>query len=180
MNSEEYRTQIDRLIREESGEVVLNGSHAHAAIILERMFSNASQCMEIITRRFDPRIFGTAETIEQAELFLGVPNRACRILVEEINDDALATHPFWEANRRFAESGNLEIRRIPDAFHKVINFNYAVMDDRGFRFEEDKTEAVAFARFGKDAHDFTVKLKSIFAKIWGLSIPVSLKEKQPA
>lgn len=136
--------------------------------------------MEILTRKFDPRIYGTAATVEEAGLFLGEPDRACRILVEEVNEDSFGSHPFCVENAIFAESGNLEIRQIPEKIRELIEFNFAVMDDKGFRFEKDKKEAIALARFGEGSEEFVEKLKKIFSMIWEVSSPVNIREKQAA
>lgn len=177
MNTEDYRNHIDRAIREESSETILNGSHTHATIIIERMFAHARDCVHLMTRRFDPRIYGTSETVEQAKLFLGESDRVCRILIEEIDDLAFATHPFVEALSENIQAGNLEIRQVPKSLADIIKFNYALMDDRGFRFEEDKREAVAVAAFGPETARFVESLKRIFDKTWAQSSKVSPEQR---
>ena len=180
MNSDEYRNLIDRAIRDGSGEPILNGSHAHATVIVERMFAHAKETMRILTRKFDPRIYGTTDTVEQAKLFLGDPNRKCKILIEQISPEALDTHPFMEEMSPFLASGNLQICQVPKFARELINVNFAVMDERGFRFEEDKTEAVALAVFGGAGSKLTTSLRVLYDKIWTLSESHPLPQRDMA
>jgi hypothetical protein len=173
MNLEDYRGHIDRVIREMDGETVLNGSHSHATILIERMFANASETMDILTRKFDPRVFGTSEAIEQAELFLGDPDRKARILLEEFNDSHLDAHPFIQRLKGFFATEGLEIRVLPKPIAKKVNVNFAVMDNTGYRFERDKSKPVAVAAFGKA--EFPEKLKEFFDALWEMSNPVKLQ-----
>jgi hypothetical protein len=168
MNPEDYRNHIDRVIREMSGETVLNGSHAHATILIERMFANASQSIEVLTRKFDPRIFGTSEVIEQAELFLGDKDRRAKILLEEVDEELLEVHPFSEKLKKYREQGNLEIKVLPPSYAETVDFNFAIMDDTGYRFERDKSKPVAVAAFGGDMV-FAKRLKDFFASLWRIS-----------
>jgi hypothetical protein len=178
MNLEDYRGHIDRVIREMSGETVLNGSHSHATILIERMFANAERSMDILTRKFDPRVFGTSEAIEQAELFLGDSDRKARVLLEELEESHLSSHPFIQRLRGFWEFGNLEIKVLPKKYADDINLNFAVMDDSGYRFERDKSKPIAVAAFGDK--DFPKRLKEFFDTLWDISAPVQLSELAPA
>lgn len=165
MSDSAYRAKIDRLIREMSGEVVLNGSHGHAAIILERMFANAKEKVRILSRTLDPRIYGTPETVAHADLFLGLPNREARVLIEEpagLDSD----HPFLGRLRRHK---NLQVRVVPPHLRRPIQINFAVMDACGLRFEQDKTEATAIALFGRA--ELTQALIDLFEQVWNSSEP---------
>jgi hypothetical protein len=172
MNLEDYRGHIDRVIREMTGETVLNGSHSHATILIERMFANAEHSMDILTRKFDPRVFGTSEAIEQAELFLGDSDRKARVLLEEVDESHLSSHPFIQKLRGFWGPGNLEIKVLPTHLAQGINVNFAVMDDSGYRFERDKSRPVAVAAFGEK--EFPARLKEFFNSLWDMSKPVQL------
>lgn len=170
--SEPYRSRIDRLIKEMTGELVLNGSPEHATVIVERMLANAATDVSILTRRFDPRIYGTEETVAQARLCLGDSNRSIEILIEQVNAETLSQHPFVVGNKPAIEAGNLKFRALHPEWASNVAFNFAVMDDNGYRFERDKTEPVATAAFGQT--DFVARLRTIFANLWNASAPISL------
>ena len=172
MDSEEYRNEIERAIKEMAGKPILNGSHAHASIIIERMFANARGCVQILTRKFDPRIYGTSETVEEARLYLGQPDRKCRILVEEYDQTSFENHPFILRMSPFFEAGNVQVRRLTEYYANIVNVNFSLMDESGFRFEEDKKEAVAVAAFGSGTENFVKSLQSLFDSLWQKAIPV--------
>lgn len=171
MNAEEYRSQIDRLIREMSGEVILNGSHAHASIIIERMFANAEREVDILSRRFDPRIYGTCEALEQAELLLGDPDRRIRILLEDSEAINLPEHPFLVRLRQHFGQ-NLDVRQLPQDMRPSVTVNFAVMDEAGYRLEQEKQDSVAVASFGATA--FVKRLREFFQVVWTRSAQVPL------
>lgn len=169
MNIDDYRSHIDRLIREMRNETVLNGSHAHASVIVERMFANANDGVDILSRTFDPRIYGTYEAIEQARLMVADPRRSIRILVEDIDDDSIKHHPFFSKIQRVVRN-NLQVKQIPESLKNAVDINFATLDDFGYRMEEDKSEAVAVANFG-DRKTVAI-LKSFFNDLWRVGRPV--------
>jgi hypothetical protein len=171
MDIDEYRSHINRLVSEMAGETVLNGSHAHAAIIVERMFANAKSEMSILTRNFDSRIYGAKETVEQAELFLGNPDRKANIIIENLDSVALERHPFW---KRLNDYPNLTFYHLKPELSHSIKVNFSVMDNNGYRFEKDKTEPVAIASFGDTG--FAGQLKNLFSKIMNLSQPYGVMQ----
>lgn len=174
MSPDEYRSRIDQLIREDQGDLVMNGTPEHAAIITERMFANADQNISILAERLDNRIFGASSTLEQAKLFLaGRADRKIEIIVENVDDVALETHPFFQGLSAAIESGQLLIRRLPEAVSRLMPFNFTLMDDRGFRFESDKAQPVANAAFGDTP--FTQTLRGVFNSLWKRADPVNLK-----
>ena len=172
MNIDTYRQQIDRLIWEKTGEIVLNGSHDHAAVIIERMLANAKADVAIMARRFDRRIYGTPETIKQANLYLEDPERRLEILVEEGDAATLSAHPFVVANAAALAAGNLKIGRITEPAAEIVDVNFSVMDDDGYRVETDGDKAIATAAFGATA--FTAQLRTVFDTLWRLSTPLEL------
>ena len=167
MPTDIYRLEVDRLIAEQSGEILLNGSANHASIIVERMFANASDAVRIVSRRLDPRIYGTHELVEQAKLFFGVPERKTEILVE--SKDELISHPLLKA---ISHEKNVELRHIPERLHEAVAFNFSTMDDCGYRFEEDKKKAVAMAKFGDLG--FTKRLNTLFDSLWDQSTLIEI------
>jgi hypothetical protein len=176
MDADSYRAHIDRLILQQSGEIVLNGSHSHATIIIERMFANANHSIDILCRRFDPRIFGTPELVEQAYLFLGGFECRARIIIEDISAERLEHHPFIERCKSFVEGSVLVVKQLPEAISQTSNINFAVMDRVGIRFESDKTAAAAVASFGNS--ELVDKASALFDNLWQRSKEISLPLSQ--
>jgi len=170
MATQTYRTQVDRLIAEGSGEILLNGSAAHASIIVERMFTHARNCVRILSRRLDPRIYGGSEIVEAATLYSSVPERKIKILLE--SEKELEAHPLLKA---VFDDENVQIKLIPEFLHESVGFNFSTMDDYGTRFEENKSEAVAIAQFGND--QYTKRLNDLFDRLWNLSSDFNSTDK---
>lgn len=164
MSTEKYRDKIDRVITEASGEIVLNGSHDHAAIIIERMFSRAKESVRILTAKFDPRIYCDQETISAARKMLGDNSRCIKVLIEEPDATSQTGNPYFE---ELASVGNLEIRVIPEILRAPISINFALMDEAGFRMEKDQTGTTAIVCFGNN--EVTPRLKSLFDEVWSKS-----------
>lgn len=171
MNLNQYTQHIDRMARQMDGTTVLNGSAEHAAIINERMFNYAKTSMDIVTRQLDPRVYGTESLVSSAKLFLGVPERKLRIAVENAPAFAKSGHPLVSELEGFP---NFEIREIPAEIHDLVDVNFTLMDGISYRFERDKSEAVAVACFG-DRGPFVTKLAEFFGRVWNISTPMSLK-----
>ncbi|MEO9683111.1 MAG: hypothetical protein ABJF86_08525 [Tateyamaria sp.] len=169
MNIDTYTQHIDQMARAMDGSTVLNGSAEHAAVINERMFTHATRDVRILTRNLDPRVYGTSDLVESAELFLGMPDRKLMIAVENAPAFAKSGHPLVTALGDFE---NFEIREIPKSHHVLVDVNFTVVDGVSYRFERDKSQAVAVACFG-DKTDFTTKLTEFFRRIWEISDPLN-------
>jgi len=168
MSIKDYNAHIDRLARQMDGSTVLNGSAEHAAVINERMFNYAQSTMDIVTRQLDPRVYGTEDLVSSAKLFLGMPERRLRIAVENA--------PVWEDHPLVSELvdyENFEIRTVGKPYHETVNVNFTLMDGSSYRFERDKTKAVAIACFG-DKGEFPGQLSGLFDQIWNIAEPMSL------
>lgn len=169
MDEQTYRRLIERLIRERSGETVLNGSFLHASIINECMFKNAQSSLSVLTRRFSKDVFGSNAFIAA---FKESAKQGCsvRILIECIDDDTISSHPLLDA---MLEHSGLEVRKLPCHAADEIECNYTIMDDDSYRFEQDKTEAVAVATFG-DKEGFAETLNGHFDWAWENSESVNV------
>lgn len=165
MSLHRYRKQIDDLILGRSElPFMLNGSEAHAAIIIERMFANAKTDMRILTQRLDPEIYANEEVLLQAESFAANPNSDTRILVENISDGSLAIH---DMGKLAAALPNIEIRRIKKETSEKLEFNYSIMDSRVYRFEPDKNKVNATVR--RDDESFAKDAANYFDALWEAS-----------
>lgn len=168
MTLNEYRDEIDRLILSGTDETITNGSAAHAAIIIERMFKHAQHSMRILTRRLDPKIFADPEVIDHARVFLSDPSNTVHVLVENFEDRYVDDHMFVTAFRHLP---NVKIETLPAPLSSRIESNFALMDDRGVRFEEDKNRPIASASFNDQKYAEAIKL--FFEAIANVAEPIS-------
>ena len=160
-----YRLNLERLVRERTGETVLNGSADHASLINECMFAHAHKKIDILSRRLSPEIFGTPSIVEAMNAFARKPGCQLRILVEELAHENVEKHPIL-TKLDHATSG--EVRKIPQAVAEQVDVNFTTMDEDSYRFEQDKRKAVAVAAFG-DREGFTKQLSAYFDNIWEVS-----------
>lgn len=163
---DDYRKTIDRLISRADGEIALNGSPSHAAIVLERMFTRAHRAVRIMTRHLDPLIYFDRAAVRAATEMLR-SGKSLKILVDEFDEARLRTEPGLEILRDY---NDFEIRQVPDGLRASIALNFSVMDARGFRIEKDHSGATAVISFGKK--DINDRLVSLFDEVWAESKPV--------
>ncbi|MEM6381554.1 MAG: hypothetical protein AAF739_02680 [Pseudomonadota bacterium] len=161
MQSETYKQKIDRMIRESTGEIILNGTHEHAAIILERMFAHASESVRILTRKFDPRTYCVPETVAAARSMLTDRKLSIMVLVEEIDSINSEHNPYLGEFRKLE---NFQIKEVADQLKSPVDVNFALMDERGYRFERDQSGATAVVSFGEKT--LTHRLKRLFDDVW--------------
>ena len=174
MNIHTYRAKIDQLIREGTGEPALNGSHEHAAVVLERMFAYANESVRVLTKKFDPRTYCVPKTVEFARILLGDRGRSIKILVEEPEATNWDGNPYLNELRNI---GDVEVRLVPEFLRGPISINFAVMDRIGYRLEEDASGATAVVSFGNlsnnDRVNLSERLADLFDQVWEQSSPYS-------
>lgn len=167
---EVYRSEVDTCIASmDPSKTILNGSHEHASIIIERMFANANKSVAILTRKFDARIFAATRLINEASHFFGDTERTSRILIEDVDETSLERNQFIKEFYRYQ---NLEIREVSESLKNIVDVNFSIMDDSGYRLEVDKHQAVAVACFGDSS--FTKGLSNTFDAIWEFSKEVEI------
>jgi hypothetical protein len=164
MSAIKYREKIDKIIVESSGEIVFNGSHDHAAVVIERMFARARESVKILTRKFDPRIYCDNSTVNSARKMLGDSSRRIEILVEDIDATVRTDNPYFQ---KLWKAGNLQIREVPSHLKGPLAINFALMDNSGFRLEKDQTGATAIVCFGDET--IASRLNSLFVEVWAKS-----------
>lgn len=162
-----YRNTIDTLISREDGEVVLNGSTGHAAIVIERMLSRALDKMRILTRSLDPLIY-CDDAVLRSALDFARSGKELLILIEEYSDSDIKENDLFVKLGKFS---NVEIRQVPEDLRDPIQINFSLMDNRGFRIEKDERGATAIVSFGN--RDMNSRLDRLFANLWSKSLVVS-------
>ena len=68
MNLTGYRQRIRTLARRRDGQAIYNATVEHATIIVEHLFSNAGESVDILTGSLNPRVYGRDRVIEEAQL----------------------------------------------------------------------------------------------------------------
>jgi hypothetical protein len=158
----EYRKFVEDVANgSRAGEVILNRSPDHAAVVIEFLFRKAESYVHILTRRMSEEVYSKQGILDAAVEFLGAhPAATISILAEEPINRSL--HPFFVAvDRIFKE--RVRLRFVAPAKVHTYNFNFAVADGRSYRFEESRDSREAVIQFGDE--EFGEKLEATFEEL---------------
>jgi len=136
-----YREVIFQLFETESKTQFSNGAPAHAAVIFEAMLQYAKESVKIFCKELLGEVFGCPRVIMALK---GAIERG--VCVQVLTQHAPNKSQFLEILKsemtngrksRIATTNNPKLKS-----HKV---NFAVMDEKAFRYEDDASEISAFA-----------------------------------
>lgn len=167
---DEYRSDVERLARERTGEPFYNSSIDHAAVIVEKMFRHANSEVCIVTEQLNGRVFGKDEVVEELEGFLSTAGHRVRILIENDISTLSEGHPFLRA-LRYHPNG-YEMRRLSPELRDDVDYHFTLADNDSYRFEPSKSEWVAVAAFGDK--ETATRLGDVFNALWAGSDDVTL------
>jgi len=168
-----YRLLIDRLARGSVNQRIPNGHPMHAAILMESMFENARNDMRIFSGQLAGETYDQPELIDAACRFLERPGARLRILlqdtlpIEELARKRLVVELAEKNSRRL---GAMELRTATGVYASGAAKHFAVMDDRGFRFEVDHPGTQAIANFNEQ--DAARDLSAAFDAAFRMAKPV--------
>lgn len=168
-----YRQLIEQLAQGGINHRIPNSIPAHAAVLLETMFRHAREEIRIFTGEMRPAVYGDSGLMDAARRFLLRPGACLRILLQTAREEAwLKEQPIVRACLAHAQPGALDIRCANGVYATPVAKHFAVMDDRGYRFElnHDKTQAIA--NFNEP--DAARKLVSAFDRAFAMATPASL------
>ena len=142
----EYEREVRRLAQKRKGEPIFNSSPDHAQIVIENIFRNASQSVNILSGSLTPRVYGRDTVLHEAFLFLASSHlNRVQIILERDSSEDRALNPLL---RKIAPFKNVELRIAPEETQKLYDFHCIVTDNDCYRFEPDRKYAVAIAAFG--------------------------------
>ncbi|MBW8320464.1 MAG: hypothetical protein K0M49_15370 [Arenimonas sp.] len=165
---DKYRERVKNAAEARKGEPLYNGSLDHAAVLAEAMFQHAQKEVCILSGELNARVYGRADVVEQANLFLADPDHTAKILVESESALDWENHPLLKA---ISDNGNAEVKVVPENVRGLYNFHFIVMDSDSYRFEKDRGEPVAIAAFGDKKGG--ENMRNIFSTLWNSSKSVA-------
>lgn len=139
-----YHRELNRALKRDAKFANFNKDMNHAAIVVCTAFRHASKHVKLLSHQLDPVLYGSDWFLKELSGFL---NRGGKldILVES---DVPREHPVMlEAKQR----ANVTVKRIPDP--EGYEFNFMVVDDKGFRFEKDRQSTEASVVFNYDEEE---------------------------
>ena len=164
-DDEIYRQNIERLMLTGSSELISNSLPQHAAALLACFFSNAKSEIKILCTTLGHQVYDAPEVLSS---MLAATRRGISIQVL-VRGEPKADSEFL---RRFQEEANLRTRKLvlktntelQSELIKRVESNFAVMDQKAFRWEQDskKIKAVACMNFPSVA----VKLSGMFDRLY--------------
>ena len=161
-----YRSRIERLAYERTGEPVYNDSVEHAAIILHNLFLHAHRSVKILTGELNKEAYGRRTIIDAAMRFLEDDSHEISILFENgdlSRDETLQQHPFLRAVKS-NNNKRVNLLQVPSDVQDRYGFHFVLIDDDSYRFEPDKAKLGAVAAFGDRAGG--KHLHSLFSELW--------------
>jgi hypothetical protein len=143
MTEEIYTQIVTDLMESKSNEVISNGEPSHAQVLFEAFFQYAKTEVLIFCHKLDARVFSAKSLVAKAkDAFERGVN--IHVIIQSSNPDE---SPFLKFLRdESATSSRVSILLCPSDSHFCDQkVNYAVMDARAYRFEEDRSEIKAIA-----------------------------------
>lgn len=136
-----YRENVQALFKAKSTSRFLNGSPWHAAYIFEAMLQYATDSVNIFCRNLNESVFSHA-FIQKALAAIN-PNVKVTILVQSCEDDIESKNLYDKINKK--EYPGVSVQLIKNVNTKRLQYNFAVMDGRAFRFEPTRDAIAAIA-----------------------------------
>jgi len=142
-----YKKVVGRLAKGQICQQIPNEHPMHAAALIETMFDNAEKDVRIFTGKLAKATYDQPDLVAAAARFLERPGARLRILVQrqlthaDLQDRALLA--------KLNESVKLEIKQATGSYAESDANHFAVMDERGFRFELEHSKSEAVANFNE-------------------------------
>jgi len=156
-----YRKFVAAHAEAANGELFFNRSTAHAAIVIEYLFSGASREVNILTGELYQPVYAESAVVQAAIGFLrGHPEAAIRIVSEKPIDEP---HPLLKGLADAGLRDRVSIKVLDPSISSGLPVHFAVADGRSFRFEPNKKLMEAAIQFG--APQTGALLNNIFHKI---------------
>lgn len=126
--------------------LINNGQPEHAAVLLSTMFDRAKREMVVFCRNLRSEIYDQSHVIKSIFGALGRGVKI-RILTQEKPEAYLLLSKIQRAREiRGGDLDRLELRTCPpDSPTAKVEFNFAVMDQKAFRYEPSREDIKAFA-----------------------------------
>lgn len=171
----EYRDDVRRVFSGKSADPVFNGTIDHASVVIEEAFKAAKSDVRILSKRLDADCWARPAIIEAAQDFLARQGTHIHILVESFGAGGCTHQNEFLAAVKAAGDGRVEIRVVPPEIVQRYTYNFLVVDDVAYRFEEDRNEHVAVVAGGPSNSGRTERLLNIFSAIGSHAKAPSLK-----
>jgi hypothetical protein len=162
-----YRKLVEQMFDEDSETLISNSSTAHAAILVETLISRAQSSLRFFCKNLDEAFY---DKLTMIAILADAAQRKVRL--QFLTQEAPQAKKLVEFLSRVAGAYKLDVVfRIcaPASEDSKAPFNFIVMDDKAFRFEDGPSDHVASA--SANSPDVAKKLTARFSRMWEESIP---------
>ncbi len=140
----EYSERLESALAAKRPHTTFNSDIFHAHLIILAVFRFAKKEVRLLSHELNDVVYGNPPLLDAVRRFLSKGGKLS-ILVEQ---DLRQKHPMLGL---LGEApGKVSIRRVPEEVQKRYSFNFLVMDECGFRFENDREKHAALAGFHDD------------------------------
>jgi hypothetical protein len=136
----DYRDGVRKLFELNSPKIISNSMPGHAAILFEAFFDYAQDHVLILCRHLNAEVFDREFVVDAAKRAL---NR--NVLVSILTQEEPQAKRFVDAIEPLKLTKKYSLERAATEKGQSLPFNFAVMDERAFRFEGDRGEVQAEA-----------------------------------
>lgn len=146
---EEYKENIKSLARNRIDEIIYNSSEDHAAVILSELIENAENYVHIVCENMNRKVTDRYQYLDAVDQFLSNDkHHEIKILLTDY-DKSFEESKIADVLRKHKEQVFVKYFEPKAKILSEDGFpvNWAVADDRAFRFEENTNEFMAFANF---------------------------------
>lgn len=154
-----YRDGVEKLFELDSEKIISNSMPEHAAILFEAFFKHAKKQVLIVCRHLHADVFGKDFVIDAAKRALA---RGVSLWIVTQEEDFQAKD-FVAAIRTVKSNGNVRLEHAPTEKGRSLPFNFAVMDDKAFRFESDRE--ICKAEASMNCPEIAKRLIQIFQEL---------------
>lgn len=161
---EDYEKKFKEALRADAPYFAQNKDLVHAEIIINEAFKWAGSNIRVLSHELSWLVYGSADFLKIVDGFLAKPNHPkLEVIVESMIDD---DHPFLAHMRKSDRlKDQVEVFRLREK--PSHNFNFMIVDDKGFRFEPDREvpEAIVSFHGGESDGEIINELNSIFNRL---------------
>lgn len=155
-----YAAEVAELAKNGTHKRIPNSGDAHAAIVFENLFLNASKTVDIYSGQFRQSFFGSPNLIAAAQSFLNNANAKLRILLEFPCSNILSNtfiHAFWNQ----FQAGQIEIGTLKSGAN-FSSRHFCVADNKSYRIETNDKTTTAVVNFNEP--DIALPLAQHFSR----------------
>jgi sugar-specific transcriptional regulator TrmB len=136
----DYRANVEALFAKDSPLIIENKDRDHAAILISTLFNKAQQNVYVLSQRLEPEFYARKE-IQDAMLAALGRGVTVKIVTQEQPEtgDLISKLKAKAPDRVFFKVADAS---DPEAH---VDFNFAVVDEKSFRFETNRDACEAFA-----------------------------------